>query len=380
MTDDRILVYYLDHSNDFSGGQKSLLALLQVIDRKRFDPVVLLDRKAVKMQSELKKLDIEVIAINYFNVKIWEYLLLPLVLINIWVRVVRSKCRILHCNTFKAGMVGALLSFVTRRVVIFRARLGIVILSHGFIDKIIFKFSDLILANSHYVKETFNIRFGESSKVKAVYNPLVSTIRLNEFILSSLREKYFRDSSVLNFGMIGRIEPFKKIHDVIEASALVRDAGHAFKVLIIGDKSIADGGEYFEQITAQIKRHKLTDHFVFTGFVAEIHEITSLLDYVILSSEGEALSRGVYESQFLGIPVIATDSGGNPEVVTDKKTGLLFKPNDPGHLAQKMIYALTHRDEMKSIAASARVNVIELFDEKNTIRREENLYIEQLQK
>ena len=72
-------IFYLDHSTDFSGGQKSLLALLSRLDRSLFKPVAIIDNKAAVLEYELKKINVGCIKINYLNIKLIGTFLFPLV-------------------------------------------------------------------------------------------------------------------------------------------------------------------------------------------------------------------------------------------------------------------------------------------------------------
>lgn len=369
-----IKVIYLDHSNDFSGGQKSLLALLTLIDRSQIEPVVIIDIAAKKMESELKKLNIKFYKINFYNIKYLEYALVPIVVFNLLLLIKKLKIDLLHCNTFKSGLLGSILTLFLNTPLIFRARLGILFLSHGILDKIIFTRAHLILANSHYVKQTFTERFGESNKVSVVYNPLVDEIILKKEVQSTLSKQYFNNSSVFYFGVISRVEPFKRLHDVVDAAKELVRTRINFKILFIGAKSKADGDEYFNLLQSRIKENQLQQFFEFTDYISDIHEVTSLLNCVLLCTEGEALSRGVYESQLLGVPIIASDSGGNPELIVHNETGLLFRPGDTKDLAEKMNQIMNDKTLSDKISVSAKAHVKNLFANSQTIDREISNY------
>lgn len=367
-------IFYLDHSDDFSGGQISLLALLNLIDRQRFRPIVFIDHKAKRMAGELKKLGIEYKFIRYCNLRFLEYPLVFIPVLHLLWMMRSARCNVLHCNTFKAGVIGVIISLFTKVPVIFRARLGIIHRSHGFIDRIIYKGSNLILANSNYVKETFEQRFGRSNKIKVVYNPLLLNPTLNNATRERLKQKYFKTPSLFYFGALGRIEPGKRLHDIVEAVHLLSKRHCNFKVIFIGNKSFANSYSYYYRLKRLIKDRFISQFFEFTGFIPEIKEMSSLLNCVILSSEGEALSRGIYESQLLGIPVIASNSGGNPELVIHGETGLLYELGKPEDLADKMCRLIEDENLSNYISRHASIMVREVFANRNTIEKEQEEY------
>lgn len=367
-------IFYLDHSTDFSGGQKSLLALLTRLDLSIFDPLVIIDEKASTLAGELQKIKINFIKINYLNDGLKGRFLFPVVALRLYFLIKKKKCDLLHCNTFKVGFLCALLSFILSVPIIFRSRLGIVVNSHGIVDRIIYNFSTVILANSHYVKQTYFERFNKSEKIKVVYNPLFLDYSLKEGAINDLKLKYFRDPSCFYFGSIGRIESFKRQHEIVEAVRILSRKREDFKVIFFGKASEIDGMEYERHLKSLIASYHLEKFFLFAGFVMDINEATSLLDCVVLCTEGEPLSRGIFESQFLKVPVIASDSGGNPELIQDYKTGLLYEINNPESLSGKMQEIIEDSTLREKIVANAYEFVFETFDPAKTVRQEENVY------
>lgn len=371
---DRLTVIYVDHSDDFSGGQKSLLALLSKLDRTKIIPIVVIDRKAQQMATHLRGLDIEPIQINFFNISLLQYPLVLAVVFRLLVIVRKARPTIVHCNTFKAGLIGAICSFFTSAPMVFRARLGILLLSHGFIDRIICARSNLILANSNYVKETFNVRFGYLEKVKVIYNPLPPLRALDLDKAQIFKSKFSRDPGIFCLGVIGRIEPFKNLDLVIEAARILSRTRSDFKVLLIGADSKLEGGRYRNSLKQKIADYGLNRHFEFTGFVEQILELSSILDCVLICSEGEALSRGVYESQTLGVPVIGSNSGGNKELISHNKTGLLFDVGSAESLANQIEVIMDNPPLRKAISLAAKESVLERFSDENTVEKESREY------
>jgi glycosyltransferase involved in cell wall biosynthesis len=374
MADTQLKIFYLDNSTDFSGGQKSLLALLSRLDKENFKPVAIVDRKALRFKEELKKIGIEFVEINYGNTKGMEVFLMPFVVLRLWYLVRTHNCDLIHANTFKVGLIAALLRKVIRQRVIFRSRLGIIVNSHGFIDRIIYQNCDLILANSHYVKSTYFQRFGNDDKAVVVYNPLFTDYSLDTGLVEDLRQKYFAERECFYFGAIGRIEPFKRLHEIVEAVKILAGKREHFKVLFIGNVPVSGGSEYKEELVAAIKASGLERYFVFTGFLAPIFEATSLLNCVLLCTEGEPLSRGIFESQYLKVPVIASDSGGNPELIQHGETGLLYELGNPSDLADKMMQIMDSDATRERLISNAYTFVKRTFQPEATVKLEEATY------
>lgn len=367
-------IAYLDNSSDFSGGQKSLLALLSRLDRKKYRPIAIIDKQATRFREELAKIDVECIQIDYANESgVFEKAMVPFVIARLWRTLRRAKCQLIHANTFKVGFLAAILRKALGAPVIFRSRLGIVVNSHGWIDKVIYQHVDLVLANSHYVKSTYAQRFNDDQKVEVVYNPLFPRYDLNSEEVEKLRKRFFQEPRFV-FGTIGRIEPFKRQQEIVDAAVLLAARRKDFRVLIIGDVPVAGGDAYKGQLTRKIEAHGLQEFFTFTGFVTSIFEMTSLLNCVLLCTEGEPLSRGIFESQYLGVPVIASDSGGNSELIRHGETGYLYKLGNPADLADKMELIMNAGSQIEYITTNAFKFVSDTFRPENTNKLEEAIY------
>jgi glycosyltransferase involved in cell wall biosynthesis len=92
------------------------------------------------------------------------------------------------------------------------------------------------------------------------------------------------------------------------------------------------------------------------------------------------LSRGIFESQFLKIPVIASNSGGNLELIEDGKTGLLYELNNPHHLATKMNQILESPTLKSQMVKNGYAFVSETFNPSKTVEQEEKVYLKVLEK
>jgi len=140
-----------------------------------------------------------------------------------------------------------------------------------------------------------------------------------------------RDSCVI--GTVGRMDPVKDHVNLAAAFIkLVNESpgcGHA-RLAIIGD------GELKSRVTAMLRDAGLESKVWLPGPRDDIERIMSSLDVFVQPSLAEGISNTVLEAMASGIPVIATDVGGNPELVAHGETGVLIPPADTGRLAAAM--------------------------------------------
>ena len=78
------------------------------------------------------------------------------------------------------------------------------------------------------------------------------------------------------------------------------------------------------------------DHVRFLGYRSDTARLMQGFDLFVLPSFNEGISNTILEAMVRGLPVIATNVGGNPELVADGKTGFLVDPQKPGDMADKI--------------------------------------------
>ena len=112
------------------------------------------------------------------------------------------------------------------------------------------------------------------------------------------------------------------------------------------------------------------------GERSDVPGILKTFDVFVLPSLNEGMSNTILEAMATGIPVIASNVGGNPELVIDGRTGFLFPSNDVESLVQKIKTYILHPELKQKHGYNARKRVEEKFSLDQMIRRYEELYVE----
>ena len=141
----------------------------------------------------------------------------------------------------------------------------------------------------------------------------------------------------------------KRITDVVEIFALVREKIPA-KLVMMGDGPDRGAAEYI------VRRKELQKDVFFMGKQDNVHEKLGLADLFLLPSEEESFGLAALEAMACEVPVIATNVGGVPEVVTDGVDGYLIPPHDVETGAARALEILTRPDRGRSMGRKARVN------------------------
>jgi glycosyltransferase involved in cell wall biosynthesis len=149
-----------------------------------------------------------------------------------------------------------------------------------------------------------------------------------------------------NIVTVGRLVPWKQIDHLIEALAEIEDAG----LVIVGD------GPERSRLEDLARTARLTDRIYFAGQSSqeETLGLMNACDLFVLNSTYEGFPHVVLEAMCAGLPVVATEVGGTPELVRDGENGLLISPRANGALASSLRNLLSCSEERQRLAAGGR--------------------------
>lgn len=138
-------------------------------------------------------------------------------------------------------------------------------------------------------------------------------------------------------GSVGALTAEKGHRYLIEAAALVRREVPDARFVILGE------GELRTALQRQIRDLHLDKHVIVPGFRPDVLAFHKAFDVFVMSSTAEGLGTSLLDAMACSKPVVATDTGGIPEVVRHNETGFLVPPRDPSQLAQAIVQLLKDR-------------------------------------
>ena len=124
---------------------------------------------------------------------------------------------------------------------------------------------------------------------------------------------------------------------------------------------IVGGGKLMGELKALATSMGLNQELIFTGFRQDVGAFYQIADLFVSSSVQEGLGTAVLDALALGKPVVATNSGGIPEIIQDGETGRLVTPADPAALAEGIIELLTNPREARRMAMQGQMMVRKMF-------------------
>jgi glycosyltransferase involved in cell wall biosynthesis len=125
-------------------------------------------------------------------------------------------------------------------------------------------------------------------------------------------------------GFIGRLDPVKRVADLVEAVSLMERAElHVYGI-----------GEDETRIRAAIHQFDVAPHATLHGETKSAHQALRQIDTLVLPSDAEGFGLVLIEAMAAGVPVVATDVAGIRDVVKHNETGLLVPARSPRAIAQ----------------------------------------------
>lgn len=169
-------------------------------------------------------------------------------------------------------------------------------------------------------------------------------------------------------GIIARLDPIKNHKILIEAISLLTAQFPKIKLLIVGE------GPMMHDLKRYADELKLKDHVRFLGLRKDVPRILMALDIFVLPSTMEAMSVTLLEAMGAALPVVATDVGGNREVVEKHVTGELVFPKDADLLAGAIEFIVSDPGKAHRMGQAGRKRVEELFTFEYMIGQYKKLY------
>ncbi len=232
--------------------------------------------------------------------------------------------------------------------------------------------SKLTIAGSNFIfshiNENYNEYLNKKKKLRVIFRG-INVDYFNQKNISILKQEKLKkewglEPNKFNILMPGRLTYWKGQEKFIEALNILAEDYNItnFQAILLG----SDQGRkvYSKKLYSLVERYSLTKKIKFINHCKEMPLAYSLADVVISASiEPEAFGRVAVESQSMCKPIIASNIGGSKETILNKKSGFLYKHDDPRELA-KCINTVIQlgQEELKLMGNEGRKNITKKFD------------------
>lgn len=382
-------VLYLDHIAKLSGGEIALVRALSKIDKTRIDPMLLLGEEGplttlatdagcptqvLPLSPKIGNLRKEALGVGALkNPK----------LASQTIRYARQVAQIakaqgfhiIHANSLKSGFYGMIASYFSGIPLVWHIRDSIdkeylpTVAVHA-VRSLARQVPKCVVANSFYTLRTLELdaRGPRKSKVLArvVYDGLV----MDNYPAVPTKGR----GDVFRIVHVGRIQPWKGQHVLLEAAMRLKASGRKFQVAFAGSPIFGED-DYADRLTSLTKSYGLEGEVEFLGFVEDIPALLRSADLLAHTSVlPEPFGQVITEAMAARTLVIASAEGGPLEIIDDGETGLLVKPARSDLLAEKIAWAMDNPRRADSIVASAHRLVQSKFSACQTAVALEDVY------
>ena len=333
-------ILFITHYTGLYGANRSMLTLIQLLQSKyAIQPIVLVPNNDGPLLESMKEHKIRYYAMPYFWWMLTYLETMPPRRRNIKMQLKNIKFAfeikkmlqehkfdIVYSNSVTIN-IGALLAFIMRVPHIWHFRESIQFVSKPTMPRLLSKLIINLPTNKRFIllsdfMEREYQHVLPSSKVKRIYNG-VSVPKNREQRLCNII------NDTLQIACVGHLSPHKNQMELLKALAILKDSNIRVHTHFIG----VSVPEYLEDMNNYIKHHKLEEMVTIHGHVDNVFAVLKTCNLGIVTARNEAFGRVTIEFMLMRMPVIASDSGANPELIVNGSTGMIYHLGNAEELA-----------------------------------------------
>lgn len=226
--------------------------------------------------------------------------------------------------------------------------------------------SDAVTAVSQHLVDHTKELLETLNPIQPVYNFIDESVYYPRDA-SHLRGTYGIDPDEKVIVHISNFRKVKRTKDVVEVFDKINEHVPS-RLLLIGD------GPELSTMCQLVKEKGLRDRVIFLGKQDNVAELLSMSDLKLLLSEKESFGLVLLEAMACGVPVVATNVGGIPEVIDDGNTGFLCEVGDIEAVAERALQVLTDEALHRKLSENGIHQAEERFHSCNIVTQYEAIY------
>ena len=288
---------------------------------------------------------------------------------------------IIHCHTPVGGLLARLAARKARK-----KGTRVIYTAHGFhfykgapvlnwmiyypIEKYLAKYTDCLITINEEDYEIAKKKF-KAKKIEFVHGVGVDENKFN-FKMSEDKKLEIRNNlelakSDIVISYVAELNKNKNQIMIINAIKELFTTNQNIKVLLIGM------GNYIKYLEKNIAKNKLEKNVILLGYRKDVSQLLRITDLYISTSKREGLPVNIMEAMLAELPIIATNTRGNRNLVQNSKNGFLVEIDNAKQLAIKIKELISDKELMKKFGDNARKKV-EPYELKNVIKEMEKIY------
>lgn len=356
------------------GAEQQLLELVEGINKDRFKPIVVPLYPGGILEPEIKEIPgVELICLNRQGR--YDFSILFKVL-----RLLRQKrVDIIQPFLTPSTFFGLLPAVVNRTPVkIVTERCGVRLNTHlgnnlyRKAEDFFSRFADWIIPNSQAGRSYLIERGINPARIKVIYNGInLKRLVPDPIKVAQIRAHMRVPPEGMVVGITAGLSPAKDHATFFQAARIISQVMPEVRFSIVGD------GLLRPSLIKQVNELGLSSYVTFHGNQRDIGSYISAYNVACLcSADHEGCSNALLEAMSLGKPVVATDIGGNRELVENGRTGLLVDVRNPEALANAILTYLREPDWARAMGQRSREMVLTKFSLERMVKNYQDLYEE----
>jgi glycosyltransferase involved in cell wall biosynthesis len=370
-------IFFIIGSLEIGGAEKQLIALIQELCRLRYDCYVFTLHTGGPLTDDIRMLNVPLFSGQLKKRDIikapWKLLSAQWELFQI---VKTIKPDVIHSFLPLVTFMGALTGRWAKVPLVISSRRALGTHQERYpilkiLDRLTNRLSDYVTVNSKSVYTDIIKRDHiDPRKLVLIYNGIDhhgfdAQIHGENTLRQTLG---FHPSDKLII-MIGNLIPYKGHSDFLQAIPIIKTQIPNAVFLLVGeDRGI---GAQLKKITQALK---IASCVHFMGRRTDIAALLAISALLVLPSHEEGFSNVILESMAAGLPVVATDVGGNAEAILNGETGWIVPPKDPPRMAEKIIDLLNDPERARRWGEKGRERVKTFFSIEKMLQKYLDLY------
>jgi L-malate glycosyltransferase len=359
----RILFY--NHTTQVSGAERVLLMILARLDRSEFEPVVVCPAQG-SLQEMVADSGVRVETVDGLEARFtWRLGLLFRYLKSFYgvmhqlrARVIAIKPDLIHANSIRSGLVATAATTGLGTPVVWH--LHDLLPRHPLSTAIrwvaMSSARTRMIAVSQAVAENFR---GAFSPLRGRTRIILNAIELERFYPNPDAGRQKRDELDFNrsetlIGIVGQLTPRKGQLELLRAFARMLIDFPPATLLVVGAPLFNGDGEYLKLLERTARELGIEHRVKLLGARSDVASIMQALDLLVINSSVEPFGLVALEAMACGTPVLATATGGLPEIIKHEENGCLIPFGDEKTLAAALVNLARHPALRERLADAAR--------------------------
>lgn len=240
------------------------------------------------------------------------------------------------------------------------------------LQKFLLRYVDVLYTLNSGMRDYFSYQTGVNrDRFCIIPNGIDINLRnLNKNVehIVQLRNELKINAEDLVVGFVGRLDKVKNLPTLCKAVKKAQDKYVHLKLLLVGS-----GPEESNLITL-VNDLGISSSVVFSGWQDKPGAYYQLMDMYVQPSHFEGMSSALAQAMLYEIPAIASNVGGNPDLVENSRTGFLFEPDDVDGLLDKVCFLAADAQLRRRLGSQGKERITKEFSLATMVRRYEELY------